>query len=149
MRTCRGNLLFEALLAVFIMGILLIMTATSSPKTFHGSPEESPVILLGLLNEEMRRAAEKLNFTHISVEEHILTHSNHKLAVTKKSRIDEEVRVFFGTSFNPRFMASTSFNLEINGKMAQSGKISFYRNKKIESVIMIHLGTQTMDIREP
>ncbi len=125
------------------------MTSTSSPKTFQGSPEESPVILLGLLNEEMRRAAEKLNFTHISVEEQTLTHSNHKLVVTKRSRIDEEVRIFFGTSFNPRFMASTSFNLEINGKMAQSGKISFYRNKKIESVIMIHLGTQTMDIRKP
>jgi len=149
MRTYKGNLLFEAMMALFLMGILLVMTAANSPKTFHRSPEESPVILLGLLNEEMRSAAEKLNFTQLEVNEQTLIHSNHRLAVTKRTYIDEHVRIFYGSTFNPRFMATTSFKFEINRKAAQSGKIYFYRNNKVESVIMIHLGTLTMDIRKP
>jgi hypothetical protein len=147
MRTCKGNLLFEAMMAVFIMGILLIMTAVNSPKTFHGSPEESPVILLGLLNEEMRSAAEMLNFTQIRVNEQTLIHTNHRLVVTKRSRIDEQVRIYFGSTYNPRFRTNTSFKFEINGKAAQSGGIYFYRNNKVESVIMIHVGTLAMEIR--
>lgn len=147
MRTCKGNLLFEAMIAVFLMGILLSMTAVNAPKTFHGSPEESPVILLGLLNEEMRSAAETLNSSQIRVNEQTIIHTNHNLVVTKRSRIDEHVRIYYGSTYNPRFRASTSSKFEINGKAAQSGAVYFYRDNKVESVIMIHVGTLAMDIR--
>lgn len=147
MRTFKGNLLLEALIAVFLMGILLVMTAVNSPKTFHGSSEETPVILLGLLNEEMRSAAETMNFTQIRVNAETLIHTNHKLVVTKRSRIDDHVRIYYGSTYDPRFRASTSFKFEINGKAAQSGAIYFYRNNKVEAVVMIHVGTLAMHIR--
>lgn len=147
MRTCKGNLLFEAMMAVFLMGMLLVMTAVNSPKSFHGSPEETPVILLGLLNEEMRSAAESMNFSQIRVNEETLIHTNHNVVIIKRSRIDEHVRIYYGSTYNPRFRSSTSFKFEINGKAAQSGSIYFYRNNKVESTIMIHVGTLAMHIR--
>ncbi len=149
MRTYRGSLLLEALIAILLMGLLVLMTSSKSPKRYYRSPEESPVILLGLLNEEMRGAAEKMSFNQIRVNEQALIHSNHRLAITKRSYIDEGVRIMYGSTFNPRFKTSTSFNYEIDGKVAQSGKIYFYRDHKVESVIMIHFGTFTMDVRKP
>ncbi|NCC80497.1 MAG: hypothetical protein EOM07_12945, partial [Clostridia bacterium] len=114
MRVCRGSLLLEMMIAVFLMGVLLLMSATHAPVTFKSTSEETPVILLGLLNEELRGAAEKMSFNQIKVDDETMSHMNHRLAVTKRSRIDEEVRILYDSVYNPRFKASTSFNYEIN-----------------------------------
>lgn len=147
MRVCRGSLLLEMMIAVFLMGVLLLMSATHAPVTFKSTSEETPVILLGLLNEELRGAAEKMSFNQIKVDDETMIHMNHRLAVTKRSRIDEEVRILYDSVYNPRFKASTSFNYEINGK-APRGRIYFYRAGILESVITIQVGTLTMDIRK-
>ena len=147
MRVCRGTLLLEMMTAIFLMGILLLMSASHAPVSYRSTSEETPVILLGLLNEEMRGAAEKLSFNQIKVDDEMLIHLNHRLAVTKRSRIDEDVRILYDSVYNPRFKASTSFNYEINGK-APRGKIYFYRAGSLESVINIQVGTLTMDIRK-
>ncbi|MFH5835282.1 hypothetical protein ACHAL6_04285 [Proteiniclasticum sp. C24MP] len=125
-----------------------MMTATQTPLKYKSSAEESPVILLGLLNEEMRGAAEKMSFNQIKVNEQTLVHSNHRLTVTKRSRIDENVRVLYDSVYNPRFKTGTSFKYEINGK-APRGSIYFYREGELESFITIQVGTLTMDIRKP
>lgn len=149
MRTFRGSLLIEAMLCLVFVGILLPMGSVSPPRAFSGSREESPVVLMGILNEEMRDSSFSMKSNQIRIENQLLVHLNSSLQVKKRTYIDEDVRVYYGSTFDPRFTSTTSFGFLIRGLSAQSGKISFYRQGKVECVLMVHLGTLTMDVRAP
>lgn len=147
MRVFKGTLLLESMVAVFLMGVLLLMASTGSPRKYGGSAEETPVIILGLLNEEMKGAAEKMSFNQITVIEQTLVHSNHRLKMTKRSTIDGEVRLLYDSMYDPKFKASTSYNYEINGT-SPKGSIYFYRTGKLEALLTIMVGTMAMDVRK-
>lgn len=148
MRTCKGNLLLEGMICIIIMGILMSISSVQSPRVFSGSREESPVILMGLLNEEMRDSASSMKFNQIRSDSQVLTQQS-GIQVKKRSRIAEKVRIFYGSTFDPWFTTTTSHGFLIRGLSAQSGKVSFYRNGKVECIIMIHVGTLTMEVRGP
>lgn len=139
----------EGMICVFIMGILIVMGSSGLPKEFSGSVEEAPVMLLGLINEEMRESASTMKGSQIRTDGNFVFHMNHKQVVTKRIYLDKGVRIFYGSYFDPKFTSTTNFSFLINGTGSQNGRISFYRNGILERDIMVHLGTLTMDIRSP
>lgn len=139
----------EGMICVFIMGIFIGMGSARPPKAFAGSAEEAPVMLLGLLNEEMRASASTMKGSQIRTDGNYVFHVDHRQLVKKRIYLEDGLKIYYGSNFDPRFTSSTSFSFLINGMASQSGRISFYRNGKVERDIMVHLGTLTMDIRSP
>lgn len=149
MKICKGSLLLEGMICLFMMGILVAMGSSRPPKGFSGSEEEAPVMLLGLINEEMRESASTMKGSQIRTDGNYIFHVDHRQVVKKRIYMDEGLKISYGSYFDPRFTSTTSFSFLINGTAAKSGRISFYRNGKVECDIMVHLGTLTMDIRSP
>lgn len=147
MKIYRGSFLMEGMICVFILGIFIAMGSSRPPKGFLGSADEAPVMLLGLLNEEMRESASTMKGSQIRLDGNYLFHVDHKQVVKKRIYMEDGLKIYYGSYFDPRFTSTTSFSFLINGTASQSGRISFYRNGKVERDIMVHLGTLTMDIR--
>ncbi len=137
------------MICVFMMGILMVMGIVRPPEELSGSAEEAPVMLLGLLNEEMGESASTMKGSQIRTDGNYIFHVDHRQLVKKRIYLDDGLKISYGSYFDPRFTSTTSFSFLINGTAAQSGRISFYRNGRVEREIMIHLGTLTMDIRSP
>ena len=149
MKICRGSFLLEGMICVCIMGIFISMGSIRPLKAFSGSAEEAPVMLLGLLNEEMRESASTMKGSQIRTDGNYIFHVDHKQMVKKRIYMEKGLKIYYGSYFDPRFTSTTSFSFLINGTASQNGRISFYRNGKVERDIMVHLGTLTMDIRSP
>lgn len=149
MRSCRGSTLFEMLIALGLFSSILLIGGTQVPKGVSGSREESAVIYMGALNEELRTAAETIKSRKLGARKGYLLHIDHLQRIEKRTYMAPGIEVFFSGYSYPDAIANTSFTFKYYGISAISGKVSFYEDGKQQQSLMIHLGTMTLDVRNP
>ncbi len=136
------------MIAITLMGILVSFSMKVPSKTLKISKKEAPVILMGCLNGELRESLESMKNSQLVVEKGMLVLRDENRRIKKTFFFDEEVRILYNGESELIFGMNTDFTFRINWNSNQSGRVNFYRNGKVESYLMIHLGSCTMDLRE-
>ncbi|MBR0574964.1 hypothetical protein KCG48_01285 [Proteiniclasticum sp. BAD-10] len=149
MKAYRGGLLLETILALFLLGVLVGLGGGGKPKAISQNPREAPVILYGTLLSEMREVSEGRSLKTVRVYEHLLLRQDRKGVLEGRTVLDPGMRIYYGSAYHPTFTASTDYSFLINGVSNRSGLLYFYRDGRLEATMMIHLGTQTLDVRGP
>jgi len=149
MKNYRGSTLFEMLIALGLFSTILLLGSTVVPKGVSGSQEEAAVIYMGALNEEMRIAAQTMKSRKLGARTGYLLHIDHMQKIGKRSYSATGVEVFVHGYTYPDAIANTSFTFKYYGISSTSGKITFYENGVQQKSLMVHLGTMTLDIRNP
>lgn len=149
MRNCKGSTLLEMLMALGLFSTLLLLGSSALPKGISGSQEEAAVIYMGALNEEMTISAQTMKSRKLGARKGYLLHIDHLQRIEKRTSMAPGVEVLFQGYTSPDAMANTSYTFRFYGISATSGKISFYEHKVQQKSLMVHLGTMTMDIRNP
>jgi hypothetical protein len=137
------------LIVLGLFSSILLIDGAQVPKGVTGSREESAVIYMGALNEELRTAQETMKSRKLGARKGYLLHINHLQQIEKRTYMAPGSEVFFHGYSYPDAMANTSFTFKYYGISAISGKVSFYENGKQQQSLMIHLGTMTLDVRNP
>ncbi|NLB20724.1 MAG: hypothetical protein GX829_07900 [Clostridium sp.] len=137
----------EAMVALVLMGVILAMSSKSSFRGFESSHREAPVILMGCINEERRESQESRVSQQVKVESGKITHWNNQRRLKKTVFYDEDTTIEYEGMNYISFRLTGDCNFQISNASNQSGRINFIRNGKIESFLMIHLGSSTMDLR--
>lgn len=149
MKAYRGGLLLETLLALFLLAVLFRLGGGGKPRTLSPNPREAPVILYGTLLGEMREASEAQSLQTVRTFNHLLLCQDQKGGLKGRIILDPGMKIYYGSAYHPTFTASTGYSFLVNGASNRSGLIYFYRNDRLEATLMIHLGTQTLDVRVP
>lgn len=149
MRNCRGSTLFELLIALGLFSMILFIGTITVPKGISGSKEEAAVIYMGTLNEEMTISATTMKSRKLGARRGYLLHINHLQRIEKRTYMAQGVEVFYQGYTYPDAITNTSFTFKYYGISAISGRILFYENGVQQSSLMIHLGTMTLDVRNP
>ncbi len=136
------------MIAIALMGILVSFTLKVPSKRVKISEKEAPVIFMGCLNEELRDSLESMTFNRISVEEGRFEHKDDQRRIKKTVFYDEDVKINYGGDPTLSFFTNLDFTFRINSSGGTSGRVNFFRNGKVESYLMIHLGGSTMDLRD-
>lgn len=147
MKHYKGSLLMEVMVVILLMGILIGITSKTSYRSFKSSPREAPIILMGCINEELREARESKKTMQVKVDQGEITHWNDKRKLKKTVFYDEDVTIDYEGKKYFTFRIHRNSYYDILLAKNQSGLIYFTRNGKMESQLMIHLGSSTMDLR--
>lgn len=149
MRTYRAATLLEGLIGLVLFSTLVLYGTAFIPKSMTGTREEAAVIFMGVLNEEMRNSMETMKVGKVGPRTGVLLHIDSSQRIKKRTSLGPGVDLYFQSIKNPEILLDPGFTFRFFGMGTSSGKLSFYEKGVMQSSVMIHLGTLTMDIRNP
>lgn len=147
MKTYRGSLLLEGLVALSIISVISVMFISARPKEVKEIGEEAGVIFMGALLGEMRESSESQKLNHLSLKGDVVIHLNNKRQEKKRTYLPEGIKMVFSSAADPTFNIGLNYSFMLNQEGRKSGEVIFIKDGKTFLRMMINFGSYVIDIR--
>lgn len=148
MKTYRASLLLEGLVAISIISIILVLSASLKPKEVKGAKEEAGVIFMGVLLGEMRDSSESGRLNHLSLKGDVILHLNNARLEKKRTYLPAGIKMVFSSTANPTFNIGLNYSFMVNQEGRKSGEVIFVKDGQTYLRMMINFGSYVIDIRQ-
>lgn len=146
MKTYRGSLLLECLVALSIISVILVLFVSARPKEVKGIKEEAGVIFMGVLLGEMRDSSETQLLNHLSFKGDVIVHLNHKRLEKKRTYLPEGIKLIYSSTANPTFNIGLNYSFIVNQEGRKSGELIFVKDGQNFLKMMINFGSYIIDL---